>query len=132
MAASPSRMWCFPAVEPGGEHDSDVVVVLAELAEEVGDRAAPLPVALDLEGDEGVGPAHQSVPGAEAGEQVLLAVEHDVVGGLGHRFEQVVLVVEVVVELAARRRRPGADLVQARPPMPLSRPRPRRAAATIR
>ena len=88
-------------------------MVLAELAEEVGDRASPLASVLFLEGHEGVGPADHAVPGAEAGEEFLLSAEHDVVGGLGDGFEQVVLVVEVVVELAARRRRPGPDVVQA-------------------
>ena len=96
-----------------------VVITLTELAEEVGDRAASLAAPFFLEGDERIGPSDQSVPGVEVVEEIPLAVEHAVVGGLGDSEQEIVLVVEVVVELAPRRRGPGADLVQARPERPL-------------
>jgi hypothetical protein len=76
-------------------------------------------VPLLLESNEGVGPADQTIPGAKAGKQLLLAAQHRVVGGLGYCLEQVILVGKVVVELAARRRRPGPDVVQAGRPGPL-------------
>jgi hypothetical protein len=44
-----------------------------------------------------------------------LAIEDGVVGGFGHGPQEVGLVVEVAVKLAARRRGSRADVVQAGP-----------------
>src|SRR5580658_5458860 len=105
----------LPAVEARGEHGAGTVIAFAELADEVGDGATSPPAPLMLQLDEGVGPALQAGPAAETGEQGALAFEDAVVGGLGHGAEQVGLVVEVVVELAARRRGALPDIVQAGP-----------------
>jgi hypothetical protein len=64
------RIDVFPPIEPGGEHDSDAIVLLGEPAEEVGDQATPFSAALLMERDEKVGPTDEPVPGVEAGEQV--------------------------------------------------------------
>jgi len=97
----------------------DVVVAFADLAQEAGDRTASLPAPLLLDSYEGIGPAHQAGPGAETGEEVFLGAEHRVVSRLGYGSQQVSLVVEVVVQLAARSGGAGSDLVQARPQRPL-------------
>src|ERR1700733_13215908 len=52
----------LPAVEPISEDRPDVVVALAELAEQAGDRATPLPAPLPLDSYQGVGPVHQAGP----------------------------------------------------------------------
>jgi hypothetical protein len=109
----------LPTVEPRSEHGPDAVVTLTELAEEIGNRAASLTAPLLLQGNKRVGPLDQSIPGVEAVKEVALAVENDAVGGFGDRQQKVVLIVEVVVELATRGRGPGTNLVQARPERPL-------------
>ena len=119
MAERPARIRASHRSNPDASTDADTVITLTELAEEVGDRAASPAATHFLEGHECVGPSNQSVPGVEVGEEVALAVENGVVGGIGDGQQQVVLVIEVVVELAARGRRPGADLIQARPERPL-------------
>ena len=63
----------LPAVEPRRQHGPDAVVTLTELAEEIGDRAAPLAAPFLLEGDERVGPPDQPVPGAEVVKEIPLA-----------------------------------------------------------
>jgi hypothetical protein len=105
----------LPAVKPIRQDGPDVVVALADLAKEAGDRAASFPAPLLLDSYKGIGPAHQAGPGAETGEEVFLGAEHRVVGRLGHGSQQVSLVAEVVVQLAARSGGAGSDLVQARP-----------------
>ena len=105
----------LPTVETRRKHHADVIVAFAELTEKVGDWTASPPTELHLELDEGVCPSHQSVPRAELGEEVTLALEDGFIGGVGHRPHQVGLVVKVVVELAARCRRAGTDLIQAGP-----------------
>jgi hypothetical protein len=115
MAARPSRMWASQRSKPEASTTRSVVVAFAQLTNEVGDRTASTPTALHLEFDEGVRPPHQAIPGVEAGEEVTLAIEDAVVGGFGHSAQQVGLVVEVVVELAARCGGPGTDLIQAGP-----------------
>ena len=91
----------LPAVESRGEHDAEVVVAFAQLTNEVGDGTASTPAALPLVLDHGVSPPREASPGVEAGEQRTLGVEDVVVGGFGHGAQQVGLVLEVVVELAA-------------------------------
>ena len=66
----------LPAVETGCEHDACLLVPFSELTEQVGDRATSPATELLLEPDKGVRPPHQPLPGVEAGEKVLLRVEH--------------------------------------------------------
>jgi hypothetical protein len=61
----------LPAVEAIRQDGPAVVVAFAELAQEVGDRTASFPAPLLLESDEGIGPADQAGPGAEAGEEAV-------------------------------------------------------------
>jgi peroxiredoxin len=105
----------FPAIEAGSKHSSDVVVAFAKLTDKVGDGTASPRTALLLQLDEGVRPSDQAVPGAETGEQGALSVEDSLIGGLSHSPQQIGLVVEVVVELAARCSGALTDLIQAGP-----------------
>lgn len=73
----------LPGVEPGGKHSTDFVISLANLAEEVGDRAASSTAPFLLQRHERIGSSIQSVPSVETTEEVLLAPEHCFVGGFG-------------------------------------------------
>jgi len=66
-----------------------------------------------LELDERVKPPLQTSPGAKPFEKRLLGSENCLIGRFGHREQQIVLVVEVVIQLASRRTGPCSDLVQA-------------------
>src|SRR5271154_3431732 len=89
--------------------------MFAELNDEVPDGTASTPTVLFLEPDQGVHPLSQALPGAQFSKQLSLATQDRVVSRFGNSAKQVGLVVEVVVELAARRCGASADLIQARP-----------------
>jgi len=108
----------LPTIEPGAEHDTDVIVTLAELTEEVGNWTAACGAPFHLQRDEGVSPSNQSDPSSEFGKKNALPVEHRVASGLGDGPQEIALVIEVVVDLTSRRGRSSADLVKARPESP--------------
>ena len=105
--------------------------MFAELTDEVPDGTASTPTVLFLEPDQGVHPLSQALPGAEFSKQLSLAAEDRVVSRFGNSAKQVGLVVEVVVELAARRCGASADLIQLAPTAPFSATTSA-AASTIR
>ena len=66
-----------------------------------------------LELDECVKPPLQTHPSANPFEKGLLGSENCLIRRFGHCEQQIVLVVEVVIQLATRRAGPCSDLVQA-------------------
>jgi hypothetical protein len=102
----------LPAVEPRCQRGADDVITLADLAEKVGDRTASPAAACFLEGNERISPPDESIPSVDVIKKIPLALKHYVVGDLGNSQQEVVLVIEVVVDLAARGRGSCADLVQ--------------------
>ena len=60
-------------------------MLLAQLAEEIRNRATPSTPSVFLQGDQRVRPADETIPRPEAREEFLLTVEHELVGGFSHR-----------------------------------------------
>ncbi len=71
-----------------------------------------------LELDKRVHPPLQTHPGAKTFEKRLLRSENYLIRRFGYSEQQIILVVEVVIQLAARRAGPRSDLVQARSERP--------------